>query len=74
MVNPAAVSIPYSDLASDRSSKYSETIYIPASQEEDDEETLSAATGRDPAEGPTEVCPSIMYSYCALPIHIHLHS
>ncbi|KAK0142221.1 hypothetical protein N1851_020108 [Merluccius polli] len=53
-VNPAAVSIPYSDLASDGSSKYSETDYFPASQEEeDDDETLSAATGRDP-EGPTE--------------------
>ena len=60
-VNPAAVSIPYSDLASDGSSKYSETKSFPASQEEDDdeeEETLSAATGRDP-EGPTEVCPYV---------------
>ncbi|KAK0156634.1 hypothetical protein N1851_000067 [Merluccius polli] len=42
-VNPAAVSIPYSDLASDGSSKYSETESFSASQEEeedDDEETV----------------------------------
>ena len=69
IVNPAAVRIPYSDLASDGSSKYSETVSFPASQDndddddDDDEETLSAATGRDP-EGPTEVCIlNIMYSY-----------
>ncbi|XP_058503439.1 uncharacterized protein LOC131471124 [Solea solea] len=38
IVNPAAVSIPYSDLASDGSSKYSETVSFPASQEEEEEE------------------------------------
>ncbi|KAK0132184.1 hypothetical protein N1851_033019 [Merluccius polli] len=61
-VNPAAVSIPYSDLASDGSSKDSETESFPASQEEedDDEETLSAATGRDP-EGPTELSVKELY-------------
>ena len=67
-VNPAAVSIPYSDLASDVSSKYSETESFPASQEEEEEKTLSAATGRDP-KGPTEVCPNIMYSYWQCSTH-----
>ena len=37
-VNPAAVSIPYSDLASDGSSKYSETESFHASHEEEEEE------------------------------------
>ncbi|KAK0155341.1 hypothetical protein N1851_002298 [Merluccius polli] len=37
-------------------------------EEEDNEETLSAATGRDP-EGPTEVCPNIMYSYWQCSTH-----
>ncbi|KAK0138495.1 hypothetical protein N1851_024973 [Merluccius polli] len=74
-VNPAAVSIPYSDLASDGSSKYSETESFPASQEEeDDEETLSAATGRDPEGLLKCVLILCIATGSALPIHIHLHS
>ncbi|KAK0156538.1 hypothetical protein N1851_000158 [Merluccius polli] len=73
-VNPAAVSIPYSDLASDGSSKYSETEYFPASQEEDDDEMRKLPQGEIRRGLLKCVLILCIATGSALPIHIHLHS